>query len=211
MIEYLLETRVDAAIIQTVLLDNNLLSTSTATTTTTTTTTTTATSTTTPTTSFSNNYSSTFASDTNTNDVLTKSCCINFSDLPLRYVDDLDVNGSGYASDGNINYYSNIKNSTLNSSSPINHIKNQLLQKQKTALQQNFQAINMFIVKNLDVSLEDFILTHVIFMPTNVLCNYLKNYYNKCRKNLKDLSLPLPPQFNIVRIFFFFKLKYYKK
>lgn len=29
----------------------------------------------------------------------------------------------------------------------------------------------------LDPFLEDFILTHILFMPSNVLCNYLKNYY----------------------------------
>ncbi|CAD5221809.1 unnamed protein product [Bursaphelenchus xylophilus] len=29
----------------------------------------------------------------------------------------------------------------------------------------------------LDTFLEDFILTHIIFMPSNILCNYLKNYY----------------------------------
>ncbi|MFH4980464.1 hypothetical protein AB6A40_007173 [Gnathostoma spinigerum] len=31
----------------------------------------------------------------------------------------------------------------------------------------------------LDTFLEDFILTHTIYMPTNVLCNYLKNYYTR--------------------------------
>lgn len=29
----------------------------------------------------------------------------------------------------------------------------------------------------LDLFLEDFILTHIIFMPTNMLCNFLKAYY----------------------------------
>lgn len=36
-----------------------------------------------------------------------------------------------------------------------------------------------FIITNLDTFLEDFILTHIIFMPSNILCNYLKNYYNR--------------------------------
>ncbi|KAE9552756.1 hypothetical protein FO519_004018 [Halicephalobus sp. NKZ332] len=31
----------------------------------------------------------------------------------------------------------------------------------------------------LDLFLEDFILTHIIYMPSNVLCNYLKNYYTR--------------------------------
>ncbi|TKR65289.1 hypothetical protein L596_025713 [Steinernema carpocapsae] len=31
----------------------------------------------------------------------------------------------------------------------------------------------------LDTFLEDFILTHIIFMPSNILCNYLKNYYQR--------------------------------
>jgi len=31
----------------------------------------------------------------------------------------------------------------------------------------------------LDIFLEDFILTHIIYMPSNVLCNYLKNYYTR--------------------------------
>uniref|UniRef100_A0A7E4V9N5 Rap-GAP domain-containing protein n=1 Tax=Panagrellus redivivus TaxID=6233 RepID=A0A7E4V9N5_PANRE len=31
----------------------------------------------------------------------------------------------------------------------------------------------------LDSFLEDFILTHIIYMPSNVLCNYLKNYYTR--------------------------------
>lgn len=31
----------------------------------------------------------------------------------------------------------------------------------------------------LDVFLEDFVLTHIIFMPTNALCNYLKAYYSR--------------------------------
>ncbi|KAI6235374.1 Rap guanine nucleotide exchange factor 1 [Aphelenchoides besseyi] len=39
---------------------------------------------------------------------------------------------------------------------------------------------------SLDTFLEDFILTHIIYMPSNVLCNYLKNYYEK-RGNM---SLP---------------------
>ncbi|KAI6177154.1 Rap guanine nucleotide exchange factor 1 [Aphelenchoides bicaudatus] len=30
---------------------------------------------------------------------------------------------------------------------------------------------------SLDTFLEDLILTHIIYMPTNILCNYLKNYY----------------------------------
>lgn len=29
----------------------------------------------------------------------------------------------------------------------------------------------------LDTFLEEFILTHSIYMPENILCNYLKNYY----------------------------------
>lgn len=36
-----------------------------------------------------------------------------------------------------------------------------------------------FTITNLDTFLEDFLLTHIIFMPSNVLCNYLKNYYNQ--------------------------------
>jgi hypothetical protein len=32
---------------------------------------------------------------------------------------------------------------------------------------------------SLDTFLEDLILTHIIYMPSNVLCNYLKNYYAK--------------------------------
>lgn len=31
----------------------------------------------------------------------------------------------------------------------------------------------------IDTFLEDFILTHKIYVPSNVLCNYLKNYYNR--------------------------------
>lgn len=31
----------------------------------------------------------------------------------------------------------------------------------------------------MDVFLEDFVLTHIIYLPTNVLCNYLKNYYKR--------------------------------
>ena len=31
----------------------------------------------------------------------------------------------------------------------------------------------------LDIFLEDFILTHIIYMPSNALCNYLKNYYTR--------------------------------
>ncbi|CAI4231077.1 unnamed protein product [Auanema sp. JU1783] len=31
----------------------------------------------------------------------------------------------------------------------------------------------------MDVFLEDFILTHIIYMPTNVLCNYLRDYYRR--------------------------------
>lgn len=31
----------------------------------------------------------------------------------------------------------------------------------------------------MDIFLEDFILTHIIYMPTNVLCNYLKSYYKR--------------------------------
>uniref|UniRef100_A0AC34QSZ1 Rap guanine nucleotide exchange factor 4 n=1 Tax=Panagrolaimus sp. JU765 TaxID=591449 RepID=A0AC34QSZ1_9BILA len=31
----------------------------------------------------------------------------------------------------------------------------------------------------LDTFLEDFILTHIIYMPSNILCNYLKNYYSR--------------------------------
>lgn len=31
----------------------------------------------------------------------------------------------------------------------------------------------------LDIFLEDFILTHIIYMPSNLLCNYLKNYYTR--------------------------------
>lgn len=32
---------------------------------------------------------------------------------------------------------------------------------------------------SLDTFLEDLILTHIIYIPSNVLCNYLKNYYAK--------------------------------
>uniref|UniRef100_A0A914Y9T6 Ras-GEF domain-containing protein n=1 Tax=Panagrolaimus superbus TaxID=310955 RepID=A0A914Y9T6_9BILA len=32
---------------------------------------------------------------------------------------------------------------------------------------------------SLDTFLEDFILTHIIYMPSNILCNYLKNYYSR--------------------------------
>lgn len=28
-----------------------------------------------------------------------------------------------------------------------------------------------------DTFFEDFVLTHMIYMPPNILCNYLKNYY----------------------------------
>uniref|UniRef100_A0A1I7XQP8 Cyclic nucleotide-binding domain-containing protein n=1 Tax=Heterorhabditis bacteriophora TaxID=37862 RepID=A0A1I7XQP8_HETBA len=31
----------------------------------------------------------------------------------------------------------------------------------------------------MDIFLEDFILTHIIYMPTNILCNYLKTYYTR--------------------------------
>ncbi|KAK6009647.1 hypothetical protein OSTOST_25414, partial [Ostertagia ostertagi] len=31
----------------------------------------------------------------------------------------------------------------------------------------------------LDVFLEDLVLTHIIYLPTNTLCNYLKHYYSR--------------------------------
>ena len=31
----------------------------------------------------------------------------------------------------------------------------------------------------LDVFLEDLVLTHIIYLPTNTLCNYLKHYYSQ--------------------------------
>uniref|UniRef100_A0AC34FE14 Rap guanine nucleotide exchange factor 4 n=1 Tax=Panagrolaimus sp. ES5 TaxID=591445 RepID=A0AC34FE14_9BILA len=39
----------------------------------------------------------------------------------------------------------------------------------------------------LDTFLEDFILTHIIYMPSNILCNYLKNYYSR-RGNIMPYS-----------------------
>uniref|UniRef100_A0A915DSM0 Cyclic nucleotide-binding domain-containing protein n=1 Tax=Ditylenchus dipsaci TaxID=166011 RepID=A0A915DSM0_9BILA len=39
------------------------------------------------------------------------------------------------------------------------------------------QTFGPVLVNELDTFLEDFILTHIIFMPSNLLCNYLKNYY----------------------------------
>lgn len=211
MIEYLLETRVDAAKIYTISFFNNLsLSTTTTTTSTSTTTTKTMTSTTTTettttiptttetTTTIKNNYSFINNNNNNKNDLLTKNCCINFNNLPIRYMDDLDTNFNGYENDKNINYYKKLTNNniSINSSSPTTINNNHhLLTNQKDIIEKNSQLINLFVVENLDVSLEDFILTYIIFIPTNFLCNYLKIYYNKCRKISNDLST----QFNIVR------------
>lgn len=41
----------------------------------------------------------------------------------------------------------------------------------------------------LDTFLEDFILTHIIFMPSNILCNYLKNYYAKRGEMVSGITL----------------------
>lgn len=189
MVEYLLETRIDAASIYAIPLVNNKPPA------------TTETANLTLNSSFFNNYSLTQAVDTATNDALTKSCCIDYSDLPLRFVDDLDTN-SGYASDGNINYCSNSTNPAAQLAfntppSSTNYTINRLSRRQKSSLMPSPALLGpplMFVVDNLDVSLEDFILTHIIFMPSNVLCNYLKNYYNKRRHVPTASSLPLPPQ-----------------
>ncbi|PIO67911.1 domain found in Dishevelled, Egl-10, and Pleckstrin, partial [Teladorsagia circumcincta] len=36
----------------------------------------------------------------------------------------------------------------------------------------------------LDVFLEDLVLTHIIYLPTNTLCNYLKHYYTRAAEEL---------------------------
>ncbi|KAK0418615.1 hypothetical protein QR680_013671 [Steinernema hermaphroditum] len=43
----------------------------------------------------------------------------------------------------------------------------------------------------LDTFLEDFILTHIIFMPSNILCNYLKNYYQRRYTSAVVKSIPM--------------------
>jgi hypothetical protein len=43
----------------------------------------------------------------------------------------------------------------------------------------------------LDTFLEDFILTHIIYIPANLMCNYLKNYYAKRGDMVNQQKPPL--------------------
>ncbi|KAE9418119.1 hypothetical protein Angca_006761, partial [Angiostrongylus cantonensis] len=43
----------------------------------------------------------------------------------------------------------------------------------------------------LDVFLEDLVLTHIIYLPTNTLCNYLKHYYSRTAEVRPQLTLAL--------------------